>query len=124
MYAILPDNARPSKSLSTDKTRPVLMAAELRETGDGWEIVTCDSYQLACVALEVREDDGEPLIAGPISGEALKAIEKSRAFRANGTIEPCALDGRSLGQSFAQPEVGAFPNWETVKPVAPDAIDA
>jgi hypothetical protein len=121
MYAILPPRSKPSKSTSTDKTRAVLQHAELRETADGWELVTCDSYQLARVALETKERPGDetPLIAGPISPDALKAIEKSRAFRANGTVEPCDPWGLATGQTFTRPDVGTFPQWDQLAPEAP-----
>jgi len=128
MYATLPKNSKPSKSASKDQTRPVLTHAELRETtridsdagervADGWELVTCDSYQLARVRLSVTEEESrEPLTAGPISSEALKAIEKTGSFRANSTIEPCNERGVPTGLSFARPDVGTFPNWDQLAP--------
>lgn len=124
MYAVIPGKAKPSKSLSTDKTRPILQHAELRETDDGWELVTCDSYQMARVKLEISEDNGEPLTPGPISMDALKAIEKSRGFTANGSVTPCDRYGTPAGPSYPRPDVGTFPQWDQLTPEAPLDSDA
>jgi hypothetical protein len=132
MYALLPARAKPSKSASTDETRPILTYAELRQRNDAWELVTCDSYQLARVPLQViaepngDEPDGDPLTPGPISAAALKEIEKarSRGFRANGTVAPCNTNGVPLGQTFARPtDVGQFPAWDQLTPDPPSECD-
>ena len=123
-YALLPKGAKPSKSVSKDQTRPVLTHAELRQSADGtgWELCTTDSYQLARIPLSVKTADGldgEPLTAGAISSDALKAIEKAGGFFANGTVQPCDELGRTTGQSFVRESPGAFPKWESLEP-APD----
>lgn len=124
MYAVIPGKAKPSKSVSTDQTR--LQHAELRETSDGWELIACDRYQIARVKLEVTDDnDGEPLTSGPISPDALKAIEKSRGFRANGsTVTPCDKHGVVAGPSYPRPDVGTFPDWDQFTPEPPAEEDA
>lgn len=120
-YAVLPKGAKPSKSVSKDQTRPVLTHAELRQPADGtgWELVTTDSYQLARIPLSVKTvdgSDGEPLTAGAISTDALKAIEKAGAFRANGSIEVCDTFGRPTGQTFTREDPGKFPQWDSLMP--------
>lgn len=124
MYAVLPKGAKPSKSVSKDQTSPVLTHAELREHDGGWELVMTDSYQLARVKLSVKgEHDGEELTAGAISTDALKAIEKTGAFYANGTVEPCNPYGVKSGLSFARTDLGKFPSWDQLEPdIAPGAF--
>lgn len=126
MYAVIPGKCKPSKSASTDRTRPILNHGELRQCKDGsWELVTCDSYQLARVPLEVKDPDNAftpELTAGPITPEALKAAEKAGAFTANGTVDPVTPHGSTTGQSFTRPstdQLGQFPNWDQLKPEEP-----
>jgi len=119
MFLALPKGSKPSKSISTDATRPTLTHAELRQadTGD-WELCATDSYQLARVAL-IRDDSSditEP-VAGSISADALKAIEKSGGFRATETtIEPCDRNGLPTGATFARTDAGQFPRWDSLEP--------
>ena len=130
MYAVLPKGAKPSKSVSKDQTRPVLTHAELRQTTEivdgerkptGWELIMSDSYQLARVKLSVMDADNAftpELVPGPISTDALKAIEKSTAgaFTANGTVDPRNSNGAVAGPSFAREDPGRFPQWDALMP--------
>lgn len=122
MYAKLPSKAKPSGSLSKDKTRPLLASANLVEKDGEWSLVSCDSYQLAVLPLDVRDVDVEPaLTPGPIPADALKAIEKAGAFQANGVVAPVDTFGRPTGMTFARPEpAGRYPDHERL---FPDVVD-
>ncbi len=123
MYAVLPKGSKPSKTVSKDQTRPILTDAELQQTQDGgWELLATDSYQLARIPLTVRDNDSsdEPLTPGPISTEALKAIEKTGAFRANGSVVPVDSGfGRDAGPSYpreTRDTRGQYPNVDQLMP--------
>lgn len=119
-YAVLPAGAKPSKSASKDTTRPAMEGAELVKTDDGFELQTTNSYQLARVPLEVRDESKEPaLTPGPISLDALKAIEKRGAggFTANGVVEPVNEYGAKVGVAFVREErTGRWPNFDGLDP--------
>lgn len=132
MYAKLPKGAKPSRSVSKDDARPMLTSAELVCIDEGekkdpasakWELQTTDSYQLVRLPVTVHMDEGPELTPGPISSDALKAIEKpgAGAFYANGSIEVLSADfGGKLGQTFArEPRAGSFPNVDQLMPDAP-----
>lgn len=119
MFLTLPKNSKPSKSTSGDSYRPVLQCAELREHDGRWELVVTDSFRLAHVRLEVHEspDGPQQISAGPISPEALKALEKTGAFYADEYVSPCDQSGQQTGQKFDRPYgQGDFPQWDNLMP--------
>jgi hypothetical protein len=91
MIAVLPKGSKPTKGASSDETRPILCRGELVELGaDQWVVDVTDSYKLVRIPLDVKEwDDTPALVAGPVSADALKAIEKAGAFTADAdTVSP------------------------------------
>lgn len=126
MYAVLPKGAKPSKAISKDKTRGHLLGAELVCTHEGdntvdsppaYELQVTDSYKLARVPLFVTELGTEPLEPGPIDEVALKAIEKTGAFRANGTVIPVDKSGVQAGPEYPRPpRAGRWPNMDQLVP--------
>lgn len=118
MYLTLPNNARPSRALSTDASRPVLCAAHLRQDAEGvWLLEATDSYKLVQLRLALNEpDDGPEPVAGPISTEALKAAEKAGGFRATAThIEPCGSSGMVTHTAYARPTcLGNAPDFDVL----------
>ncbi len=119
-YLILPANVKPSKVLSKDKGRPLLCSANLQETPEGgWELAVCDGFKLARVPLEINGSLDDVIVAGEISADALRAIEKgaARAFTANGTVTPRNRYGSVAGPSFPRnTALGEYPNLERLTP--------
>jgi hypothetical protein len=95
-FAVLPEDARPSKATSKDRTRPALTGAKLCQDPDGgWQLVATDSYQVCLFPLKVYGDAG--LQECWLDAEALKAIEKSGAFRIKaGMLEPLIYSSRVM----------------------------
>jgi hypothetical protein len=136
-YAVIPNKAKVSKSVSTDQTRPALCSAELRLKGDQWVLEATDSYQLARVPLHVEKDEGPELTEGPIPMDALKSIEKTGAFVANGHVQAVdARNGQPAGPIFARPTraegypvpadaLGKWPDTDQLMPeyVAGDTVE-
>lgn len=91
MIATLPKGSKPTKGASSDEKRPILCRGELVELGaDQWVLDVTDSYKLVRIPLTLHEwDDTPELVGGPVSADALKAIEKSGAFTADvDTVSP------------------------------------
>ena len=91
MIATLPKGSKPTKGASSDDTRPILCRGELVDLGaDQWVLDVTDSDKLVRIPLELKEwDDTPALEAGPVSADALKAIEKAGAFTADvDTVAP------------------------------------
>jgi len=128
MIAVLPKGSKPTKGASSDGTRPILNRGELVELGAGeWVLVVTDSYKLVRIPLDVKKWGGTPeLVAGPVSADALKAIEKSGAFTAgaelvapwqrhkNGGFLPA--DGAPAFERAGGDCEGQFPNVEQLMP--------
>lgn len=107
----LPSNVKPSKACSTDKTRPVVMNAYVRDTPRGPELHATDTYMAARVPLTV---EGK-LTEGFVPSDALKHVEADRKDRSfstpNGRVE---VEGGRI--SYARPDFGSFPDFETLWP--------
>lgn len=91
MIATLPKGSKPTKGASSDDTRPILCRGELVDLGaDQWVLDVTDSYKLVRIPLTLHKWEGTPaLVGGPVSADALKAIEKSGAFTADAdTVSP------------------------------------
>lgn len=129
MIAVLPKGSKPTKGASSDETRPILCRGELVDLGaDSWVLVVTDSYKLVRIPLTLQKWDGTPeLIAGPVSADALKAIEKSGAFTASvDTVEPwqrqrqgfppMPADGAPAFARAGGDCDGQFPNVEQLMP--------
>lgn len=128
MYAVLPKNAKPSKTASKDATRPILCRGELVNTGDDWFVVTTDSYALAIVPVVVKDManiNTPALEAGPIPADALVAIEKAGAFTANGAVCPVDENGTPVAgaPSFERRDDGTFPNYVQLVPDTPRDVE-
>jgi DNA polymerase III sliding clamp (beta) subunit (PCNA family) len=121
MFLALPDKCKLSKVLSTDKHRPILGAAELREVSPGeWELAGTDSYKLARIPLTLKDGPtGTAPVAGSISADALRAIEKNgaRCFTATAdTVTPCNRYGVPVGPAYPRPDIGRHPAWNQLTP--------
>lgn len=123
MYATLPSKAKPSKCAAKPERgvfpRPHFGRVQLHQTPDGgWELLSTDSYKLARVRLEIHEEDERgPLTPGPISLDAMKAIERAGGFHANSHVVPVDKFGRDAGPTFARVDDGLpFPDCDQLMP--------
>lgn len=128
MIAVIPKGSKPTKGASSDETRPILCRGELVELGaDQWVLDVTDSYKLVRIPLTLHEWDGTPaLVGGPVSADALKAIEKSGAFTADvDTVSPwqrlkhggfVPADGAPAFARTGGACDGAFPQFHELAP--------
>lgn len=106
---------KPSRVLSRDRTRPLLMAAWVRlaggKPGDHDELIATDSYTFARIPLT----DGHGLKAGPISPTVLKLLEQGREHVAldDGSIQVFDDNGRITYAPPAHADGGKLPPYVT-----------
>lgn len=117
-YLTLPKGSTFDRVLGRDPTRPVLRHAQLRKTGDTYELVGTDSYKLAVVTLTEQTDDTPEPVTGLLSSLAVQMIVKHGSFRA-GESHVELLDrktGRSTGLSVAREDTNGmkFPDAAAV----------
>ncbi len=137
MHLKLPPGAKPSKVLSKDQSRPVLTRGELAEVTKlledgtrertGWELQCTDSYRLSRVPLSISGEatDDSEITAGPISGDALRMIEKHGGFRADAEhVEVIDKSGRVV-VTYDRERAGDFPypNIDAVTPEPEHYVD-
>jgi hypothetical protein len=126
-HAALPTGAKPSKGASKDTTRPHLNRGQIVQRGEQWELHVTDSWKAAILPLSLvgeLDESGPALTEGPLSVDALKLIEKTGNFRANGAVEPCDQYGRPTGVTLARVDNGdRYPNLPQLFPDAPHADD-
>lgn len=121
-------NAKHSKVISSDQTRPVLTCAQLADReGAGLELHSTDSYRLLMspvVALEGSESVGDALPADVrLTAAMLKAIEKPAArhfFLSEGNVVPCTSVGARVGDAafplMSADRAGMFPRCSELVP--------
>jgi hypothetical protein len=97
----MPRNAKPTRALGRDGTRPHLRDAYLKPGENGKAtLYATDAYKLVVLAVEATGDFDPQYIAA----DALKAAEKSGRFQVGEYIEPLDKNGNANGVLFRKPE--------------------
>lgn len=109
----LPQGAKPSRGASRDTTKPVLTYGYVAKEGRGqsarWVLVVTDNYGMTVLPLDVIGKlpiDGKGAFIPP---EALKAIDKTGAFRItkNGGIQPVKVTETTASVMYEPPKTQA-----------------